>query len=380
MEHRLFKKTGDEVSLLGLGNMRLPTTDGVEGGGAIDFELSKNLIDAALAGGVNYFDTAYGYHAGKSEAFVGEALVARHPRQSFFLASKLPMWLIKSREDALRILDEQLARCQTDYFDFYLFHSMCQDYMEAFESLGLYDLLKEKQAEGVIRNLGFSFHDTPEVLERLCSAHAWDFAQIQFNYLDQPINRAEEQYAVLEKHGIPCVVMEPVRGGRLADLGPESNAVLKAELPDASIASWAMRWVAAHQNVLCILSGMSNLEQLQDNLATLSNPQPLTAGQQAALEKAVAILRQYNIVPCTKCRYCMPCPSGVNIPGMLEMWNEHVFDTGNIGIRQDYAKWPITEKAHNCVACRKCEKICPQKLPIIQLMKDIHARGKAEVN
>lgn len=368
MEKRTYKKTGEEISLLGFGNMRLPTLPGE--GDAIDYDAAKTLIDAALAGGINYFDTAWGYHGGGSEPFIGKAL-AGVPRGSYFLATKLPMWLINSREDAIYHFEQQLERCQTDYFDFYLFHAMNRGTVSKIKDFGLWDLMDDYRKQGKIRNLGFSFHDSPEVLQQLCDDYKWDFAQLQLNYLDWEQQDAKQQYEILEKHGIPCTVMEPVHGGSLADLGEKANAVLKAANPNASIASWAFRWLAGLPNLLVILSGMNTPAQVEENLQTFSPLKPLDADEQKALEQALTIYRQSATVPCTGCRYCMPCPMGVDIPAMLALYNQCAFDNDTIGFKHRYKLFEAEHNAHNCVACGQCEGACPQRLPIIETLAKI---------
>ncbi len=367
MEYREFKG-GAKLSLLGFGAMRLPT--GADG--AIDERLALEMIDAAYRGGVNYYDSAYLYHGGASESFLGRAL-ASYPRESFHLATKLPMWSLQSAEEALAIFEKQLARCQTGYFDFYLFHALNAAHFETIKRLGLYELFRQKQREGAIRHLGFSFHDKPEVLETIAGAYSWDFAQIQLNYLDWDTGEAKLCYETLESRGIPCVVMEPVRGSRLANLGPEANAVLEAAAPGRSIASWAMRFVGALPNVACVLSGMSTLPQVEDNLATFGRLEPLTEAEKEALAKAVAIFREVSVVPCTACRYCMPCPQGVDVPGVLALYNACAFDGDGFNLRQKYKAFPEEGRASHCVACGKCEEVCPQHLAIVKTLRRVES-------
>ncbi len=314
MVYRTLKNSDDRPSLLGLGFMRLPHAEGDEKN--IDQTHAMEMVDLAYKNGVNYFDTAYFYHGGMSEAFVGKAL-KQYPRYSFYLATKMPVYSLKEKEDIPEIFQKQLDNLQTEYVDFYLYHAIDAESFEKAEALGLYEFLLEKKAEGKIRHIGFSFHGKPEDLEVICPAHPWEFAQLQINYLDWELYRSEEQYKTLEKYGIPCIVMEPVRGGRLANLGTEANQLLTQHSPNASIASWAFRYVAGLPNVLTILSGMSNLEQVQDNLKTFDAIQPLSQEELKILHDATEIHKKAGSIGCTACNYCMPCPTGVNIPGIL---------------------------------------------------------------
>lgn len=370
MEYRKDKRTGDEISLLGFGNMRLPVLNG--DGANIDYDTAKKMIDAAMAAGVNYYDTAYGYHDGKSEEFIGKAL-GEYERSSYHLATKLPMWSVHSKQDALDIFANQLKRCNTGYFDYYMFHGIDDGSYSKIADFGLFEWFEQLRAEGTIRHIGFSFHGSVGLLAQMCEEHEWDFAQIQLNYFDWEYINSKELYEILEKYKIPCIVMEPVRGGRLAGLGKKPDELLKAKYPDLSIASWAMRWVGAKPNVLCVLSGMSTMQQVQDNIATFSPLKPLSGEDNDILDKAVQTLKQVAIVPCTACRYCMPCPSGVDIPLMMQLVNDCAFDGDSFGLRQRYTKIDKDKNAGNCIKCGACEAICPQKLPIMDILEKINA-------
>lgn len=369
MDNRLFGPAKLPVSLLGMGCMRLPTT-GKDNG--IDFEAAQKILLDALAGGVNYVDTAYFYHEGHSEGFVGKAL-ADVERASYLLATKMPVYMIKQAEDAPRLFEEQLQRCNTDYFDFYLLHALSAETFERSETLGVYTYLLEQKKLGRIRHFGFSFHDAPEVLETICAAHPWDFAQIQLNYLDWENYHSREQYEILQKYNIPCIVMEPVHGGSLADLGPQANAVLQQAAPGKSIASWAMRYAASLPGVLTVLSGMSNGQQLADNLATYSPFAPLHDAERAALDEALALYRGRKSIPCTACRYCMPCPVGVNIPGIFALYNTggNSLDVGSFTFA--YGNFPQEEKGNLCIDCGACAAVCPQQLAVPQLLHRLAA-------
>lgn len=362
-------KCDAQPSLLGLGCMRLPTIapDKPE----IDFAAAQKIVDAAIAGGITYFDSAYMYHGGTSESFAGEAL-SHYPRESYYLATKMPLWLLETKDDMERIFAEQLKNCRTEYFDFYLFHAVSTERFAKAEDLGLYDFLAQKKREGRIRRLGFSFHDTPEMLEQVCNTHAWDFAQLQLNYLDWEFQRAKEQYEVLERHGIPCIVMEPVRGGALADLGTQVNPMLQEAAPQNSIASWAMRWVAGLPNVLVVLSGMSNLEQLQDNIATFSPLVPLSEVEQATLQRALTAYKEQKLVPCTGCRYCMDCPCGVDIPGTFKAYNTFSLSK----YKPDFVSAMEKMRPDACMACGACVDVCPQNIRVPERMEEIAALAK----
>lgn len=373
MEYKNFKHGGEKISLLGLGCMRLPkiTPDGDD----IDYDAAQKLVDLAYQNGVNYFDTAYFYHGGASEAFVGHAL-QKYPRESFYLATKMPMYLLKGPADIPRIFEEQLQRCKVDYFDFYLCHALSAEHYKIMLEYGLLPFLEEQKQLGKIRHIGFSFHDKPAVLEEICGAYNWEFAQLQINPLDWDIYESEAQYNILAKRGIPCIVMEPVRGGRLADLGSAANALLRQERPGKSIASWSMRFAGGLPNAMLVLSGMSNEDQVRDNLDTFGNFKPLSRREDILLNKAVALYRQNSTVGCTACRYCMPCPVGVNIPGVFSLYNEEALHKGMEGFREKYTAFPAEERGALCVECGACTAVCPQGLAIPRLLQKLEAGEK----
>jgi len=373
MDTRLFKAA--DISLLGFGLMRLPRRQGKPFD--IDYEASTELIEHAMANGVNYFDTAYTY--GGSEDFVGHALSV-YRRDSYYLATKCPPWMINGEEDFERIFAEQQKRCNTDYFDFYLVHNFAQEskraagnaeYFERFEKIGMYDMLKRKKAEGKIRNIGFSFHGTLEILRRTVEEYGWDFAQIQLNYVDWKATDAKAQYDVLAKKGIPAIVMEPLRGGALAQLNEASAAVLKAARPDESIASWGLRYAASLPGVLTVLSGMNSMPQLLDNISALSGFTPVTDKDKELLDEAAAIFSKSGTIGCTGCGYCLPCPGGVNIPSVFSIYN-HARRAGfHIPFDNGYATLEEGEKASNCVQCGLCMERCPQHLAIPEYLREV---------
>jgi predicted aldo/keto reductase-like oxidoreductase len=378
MEKRLIKKSGEELSLLGFGLMRLPLKEGTR---EIDKDLALKMVDYAKNKGVNYFDTAYMYHEGNSESFAGEAL-SRYDRDSYKLATKMPMMIVRQAEDVERIFEEQLKKCRVEYFDYYLLHGLGRASLKAIEDLKVYEQLKEKKRQGKIRHLGFSFHDSPEILTQLVEKYDWDFAQIQLNYLDWDQQDAKGQYEVLESHGIPVTVMEPVRGGALANLGAEAEAVFKAADPKASVPSWAIRFVGSLPGVQVVLSGMSNMEQVEDNVATMTNFRPLSDADREVINKAVLAYRTAGAVPCTGCRYCMECPQGVDIPRNLATFNGLLYNKErnvpgyNFGFMMEYGRISEDKQAHNCVACLQCEEKCPQHIDIAHQMELIQEAQK----
>jgi predicted aldo/keto reductase-like oxidoreductase len=384
MEKRSYKKTGEEVSLLGFGMMRLPKVDPDKSD--IDYELGQKMVDRAIAQGVNYFDTAYPYHEGKSEVFTGHAL-SKYQRDSFFLATKMPSWELKDRDSAPRLLKIQLDRLQVDYVDFYLCHALSSfdDYAAKYEKLGAIKYLEEQKAQGTIRKLGFSFHGEVADLEKLTDRRDWDFVQIQANYLDWDTQNAKKLYEILERKNIPCIIMEPVRGGMLATLCEESVKILKAAEPGQSVASWAIRFAATLPNVLTVLSGMSTMDQVEDNLKTIGNFKALADKDYTILQNALAAFLDTGSIPCTGCRYCMDCPSGVDIPKVFEVYNKcaaaHQLpvsfgDTETIResakfFTAAYREIPGKNRADNCTACRACMEHCPQSIQIPDQMRGI---------
>lgn len=370
MEYRSFKE--DKPSLLGFGCMRFPVIK--EGEDSIDWPEAEKLIDYAYSKGVTYYDTAYPYHGGESEKFIGWAL-NKYPRNSFYLATKMPTFNLQTPQDVERIFAEQLERTNMEYFDYYLIHALSADRFKLVEELGVYDFLQKQKAEGKIRHLGFSFHDTPEVLETICAAHEWDFAQLQINYLDWEVYRSREQYEILCRFGIPCIVMEPVRGGRLADLGHQPNEILKNDRPNSSIASWAMRYAATLDNVFVVLSGMSTMQQTVDNIQSFTPFEPLDAGQQKVLQQALDSYKQNTLVPCTACRYCMPCPAGVDIPGIFALFNNCALQGGMKRFTKEYAQLPPESMGGNCVNCGQCVSACPQNIAVPDLLAKLE-RGE----
>ena len=359
MECRALSKFNIQTSLLGYGCMRFPTRSD----GEIDEEKAERLLDRAIAAGVNYIDTAYPYHGGKSEPFVGKVL-KKQDRSKLFLATKLPCWEVHSVEDAERIFQRQLERLQTDYIDFYLLHALSRDRWQEMRRLGIVEFCESLQKAGKIRYFGFSFHDEYSAFEEILTARDWDFCQIQFNYMDTEDQAGLKGYTLACDRGIPVVVMEPVKGGALANLSDDITARLRAARPSASTASWAMRFVGTLPGVKVILSGMTTSEQLEDNLHTFSDFEPLYAQESALIAQIAEIMKQRVHNGCTGCRYCMPCPAGVDIPRNFQIWNRFGVYGNRAGAASEWAGVPEAAKAAQCVKCGKCEAACPQKLEI----------------
>ncbi len=362
MVTRTFNKTGEEVSLLGFGMMRLPLKRG-----RIDLDETRRIVRFALDNGVNYFDTAYMYHNGKSEPALKYALEGV-PRSSYFLADKMPSWMLIKKSDAEKVFSEQLSRCGVEYFDFYLCHSLNKGYFKKYEKY-LLDFLIKKKEEGRIRHLGFSFHDDAETLDYIAGYHKWDFAQIQYNYLDYN-DYSKELFEILKKRGIPVIIMEPVRGGLLATLNDKAKNYLKAANPDVSIASWAIRFAMNEPEVLTVLSGMSNFEQVEDNIKTAKNFKPLSKEENDIIFNALGIYKKDETVPCTGCRYCMDCPSGVDIPQNFKIFNDFAVSKNSAEFMEQKAA--LAERgANSCIECGICKELCPQKINIPRELKKI---------
>ena len=367
MEKRKFEKLGIETSLLGFGCMRFPATPD----GKIDESRAEKLLDRAIAAGVNYIDTAYPYHNGDSEPFVGKVL-QKYDRNSFYLATKLPVWAIESVDDAKRIFAEQLERLRTDHIDFYLMHAMSKERWDKVKELGIVEFCEQLKAEGKIRYLGFSFHDTYEAFEEVLRGRDWDFCQIQYNYMDRDIQAGDRGYELARKMGIPMIVMEPVKGGMLSGLPKEAQAILEEADPERSPASWALRWVGSHPGVKLVLSGMSSEEQLEDNIRTFSPFVPLGTQEEEVIGQAAKAIRARLKNSCTACRYCMPCPAGVDIPGNFAIWNEGaMYDIEEKARKAFKEKQEAGADAGLCIQCGKCEKVCPQGIGIRKDLADV---------
>lgn len=357
---------GEKLSLLGFGTMRLPL---LSGGAEVDEEMVARMVRYAAEHGVNYYDTAYPYHNSKSEIIIGRAL-KQLPRESYYLATKYPGHQISASYDPVATFEEQLKKCDVEYFDFYLLHNVYENSISTYTDpkWGIVDYFVEQKRLGRIKHLGFSSHGLLQTLEAFLERYGdvMEFCQLQINYLDWTLQDAKAKYELLVNKGIPVWVMEPVRGGRLADLGEETNAKLKALKPDASVTSWAFRWLQGLPGVKMILSGMSDMEQMQDNIRTFEERKLLTKEENRTLLAIVEGMK--NSVPCTACRYCCAdCPKKLDIPKLLSLYNEMRFSPSmNVGMTIDSLEEGSRPSA--CIRCGRCAKICPQKINIPEEM------------
>ena len=369
MDYRM-EKPGMELrpSLLGYGCMRFP----VNKDHTVDEEKAQQLIDRAMEAGVTYYDTAWFYHDGESEPMMGR-LLSRYPRESYCLATKMPCAIIDSLEQAKDIFAKQFERLQTDYFDFYLLHSLSGRSWKKMLELGVVDLLEQCHREGKFRWFGFSFHDEYEAFEEILRARDWDFCQIQLNYMDQNIQAGLRGHDLALELGVPLVIMEPVKGGLLAQPPEEVLEPLRALDPDATPSSWAMRWVGSLPGVKVVLSGMGSMEQLEDNLNTFSQFRPLSDEERAAVDETARRLAQRVKNGCTGCRYCMPCPAGVDIPKSFRIWNRMAMYQNYPVTRRDWKGMEAEARPDQCYRCGRCERLCPQHLPIRAQLAQAHA-------
>jgi len=366
-------KNGDELSILGFGCMRFPTK-----GGGIDEKRSIALMRDAVDKGINYFDTAYFYNNGRSESLLGEALQGGY-RSKVKIATKLPPFMVGNLESAKKILKTQLAKLQTDYIDYYLLHMLSDKAgFDRMEKLGVMDWLEHLKKEGTIRNIGFSFHGSKAEFEQLIKAYPWDFCQIQYNYLDENNQATKSGLKLAHSLGIPVMVMEPLRGGKLVNNLPEEVLKeYKSYDPSRSPAEWGLRWIWNHPEVTVVLSGMSDEEQLAENVRIARNamPESLSEEELAIFERVKAILQEKTKIPCTGCAYCMPCPAGVDIPGCFAAYNDKYLLKGRRNrFKYLQALGVMAQKpafASQCMECGKCEKHCPQNIKIRQELKQV---------
>lgn len=386
MTYRSFPSLGDDkVSILGYGCMRWPTIPNPKGDGEmIDQEAVNELVDYAIAHGVNYFDTAPVYVQGWSERSTGIAL-KRHPRESIYIATKLSNFSNPTRENSMAMYHRSFEELQVDYIDYYLLHSLGGGGMAGFRQRyvdnGMMDFLLEERKAGRIRKLGFSFHGSQEVFDELLALHEqyhWDFVQIQLNYVDWDGSNAKGLYESLEKYNIPGIIMEPLLGGRLSKVPDHIVGRLKQRSPESSVASWAFRFAGTPELILTVLSGMSYMEHLQDNIRTYSPLKPLTEEEKEFLYETGRLLKEYPTIPCNDCKYCMPCPYGIDIPAILLHYNKCV-NEGNIPEDQQDENYrqarraflvgydrsvPKLRQANHCIGCDQCSKHCPQRINI----------------
>ena len=362
-----------KLSALGFGAMRLPVLEGKDD--QIDEQAAFDMVDYAMAHGINYYDTAFGYHGGNSELVMGRAL-ARYPRESFYLATKFPGYDLSNMGKVREIFEKQLEKCRVDYFDFYLFHNVCELNIEQYldnEKNGIFDDLVEQKRNGRIRHLGFSAHGSYQVMERFLKAYGseMEFCQIQLNYLDWKFQNADKKVELLSRYNLPVWVMEPLRGGRLVHLSEENEAKLKALRPEIPAHAWAFRFLQSLPEVAVVLSGMSNMEQLQDNIAIFDREEPLSDRERQVLDAVADEMLSHNLLPCTACHYCVShCPQQLDIPDLLEMYNEFNFTGGSFIALMKLASMSQDKRPESCVGCQSCEAVCPQQIRISQAMAD----------
>ena len=367
---------GLKLSALGMGCMRLPVLDGDDA--RVDQAAVDAMTDCAMEQGVNYYDTAWGYHSGNSERAIGKAL-ARYPREQFYLADKFPGYDLSNMGKVREIFEEQLKKCGVDYFDFYLFHNVCEMNIDAYlaPQYGILDYLLEQKKNGRIRHLGFSCHGAMPVLKRFLEAYGahMEFCQLQLNYIDWEFQDCKAKVELLEQYHIPVWVMEPLRGGRLARLSEEEAAPLKAMRPEETVPAWAFRFLQSIPGVTVILSGMSNLDQMKENLATFQEEKPLSSAEMDKLMETARGMTGKTALPCTACHYCVShCPQGLDIPSLLALYNEHSFTGGGFLAPMALSAIPADKQPGACIGCRSCEAVCPQQLKISEAMADFAAK------
>ncbi len=363
---------GEKLSALGMGAMRLPVVDGDDA--RIDEAAAAAMVDYAMAHGVNYYDTAWGYHNGNSELVMGRAL-ARYPRESYFLADKFPGYDLSNMDKVESIFEKQLEKCGVEYFDFYLFHNVCEMNIDAYldPKYGIFDYLTAQKKAGRIRHLGFSAHGSYAVMKRFLEAYGseMEFCQIQLNYLDWKFQGAKEKVELLQAYNIPVWVMEPLRGGKLASLAPADEEKLQALRPQEGIPAWAFRFLQSIPAVTVTLSGMSNMEQMQENIRTYETEQPLDENEMQTLLGIADAMVGKIALPCTACHYCVShCPQGLDIPNLLALYNEHCFTDGGFIAPMALSAVPEDKRPNSCIGCRSCEAVCPQQIRISEAMAD----------
>lgn len=372
----IYKKFQDlELSALGMGAMRLPVGKSYED---IDEAATEEMVAYAMEHGVNYYDTAWGYHDGQSEIVMGRIL-GKYPRNSFYLATKFPGYDLSNMDKVEEIFEKQLEKCGTDYFDFYLFHNVCEMNIDAYldPKYGIFDYLVKQKKNGRIRHLGFSAHGSYTVMKRFLDAYGehMEFGQIQLNWLDWSFQDAKAKVELLKEYHLPVWVMEPLRGGKLASLPEETAKELAAFRPGEDVAAWAFRFLQSIDGVTMILSGMSDFDQMQKNVKTFETEKKLNQKEMDALLGIADAMLKKSVLPCTACRYCTShCPKGLDIPTLLELYNEHSFTEGGFIAPMALMAVPEDKKPSACVGCRSCEAVCPQQIKISEAMSDFNKR------
>lgn len=364
---------GKKLSALGFGCMRLPCAGGVDS--SPDEKAVFEMVDYAIAQGVNYFDTAWGYHAGASEKVIGKAL-ARYPRESFYLADKFPGYDLSNMDKVESIFEKQLEKCGVSYFDFYLFHNVCERNIDAYldERYGILAYLLKQKEKGRIKHLGFSAHGDLPVMERFFDAYGshMEFCQIQLNYLDYNFQNAQEKVALITSRKLPVWVMEPLRGGKLASLPDKYAEKLSALRPEESVPAWAFRFLQSVPPVAVTLSGMSNMEQLKENIKTFEESRPLSKNEVITLLDIADEMAKEKSVPCTACRYCVSkCRQELDIPKLIALYNEDKLSGGGFIAPMVLGSLPKFQRPTACIGCRACEKVCPQEIKIADVMADL---------
>ena len=361
-----------KLSALGLGAMRLPVIGGDDS--KIDETAAEKMVDYAMEHGINYYDTAWGYHGGQSELVIGRAL-KRYPRESYYLATKFPGYDLSNMDKVEEIFEKQLKKCGVEYFDFYLFHNVCEMNIDAYldDKYGIYRYLMKQKRAGRIRHLGFSAHGSYDVLKRFLEAYGegMEFCQIQLNYLDWNFQDAKGKLELLAEHQLPVWVMEPLRGGKLAELSEEDAELLKNLRPNESVPAWAFRFLQSIPGVTMVLSGMSNSEQLRENIQTFEEEKPLNSKEMEKLLKIANNMVEKIALPCTACRYCVShCPQGLDIPALLALYNEHCVTDGGFIAPMALSAIPEEKRPGACIGCRSCEAVCPQQIKVSEAMAD----------
>ncbi len=362
-----------DISALGFGMMRLPVKNGEP-----DVVETQKMVDYAMEHGINYYDTAWFYHGGKSETTVGKVF-KKYPRNSYYLADKMPLRILGRKGHVLKVFKEQLQKCNTDYFDFYLAHNINKNEWQTLKKCNVYEQLYQMKREGKIKYLGFSIHDTPELLEEVIKTYKWDFVQLPINLIDWEKTdnsgwygvNAKKQYEIATAAGLPVMVMNPLKGGQLSTLNPAAVELLKKENPNVSPSSWSLRYVAGLENVLVVLSGMTKMEHMIDNVKTFTNFKPLSDKEKKILSNAIAVYKSSGAITCTYCQYCTGCPVGIDIPKSFNIYNEYKADGKKDKFIKAYESVKAGSRAGDCISCGLCKSKCPQKLDIPNLMKEV---------
>lgn len=355
-----------EIPLLGFGCMRLPMQ-----GNEIDMIELDKMVDYCMEHGANYFDTAYMYVNSQSEIAMGKTL-SRYKRKDYILADKSPIYKMKTQEDVRKVFEEQCKKCQVEYFDFYMCHNINQNTFDTYKNVNMYDELLKLKQEGKIKYLGFSFHGTPEILREVVKEHTWDFCQLQINYLDWDVVKAKEQYDIVQEKGIPVIVMEPLRGGGLVNLSDKVLTKLKETYPNTTPAEFGLRWAASRENVITVLSGMSNLEQVKQNIETFMKYKDMNEEEEKLADEMAKIIQSQGEINCTACKYCTEvCPIGINIPAAFSLYNQYKLTKNKMMFTVYYETLAKEERPDKCIKCSLCNKNCPQNLNIPNLLEKV---------